>query len=295
MAQSGAMAVIKSMRPRQWLKNLLLFAGLYFAGKLLDPPSVLRAVAGFGIFCMLSGAVYLLNDVMDAPRDRLHPKKRLRPIASGALKITIALQVSLLCTMLGMAGAFWLSPYFGMCALSYMIMMTAYSLALKEVYLIDTLIIALGFIIRAVSGVIVLRTPTTSVLLTPWFVICVMFLSLLIAFCKRYSESVNMSTQASSTRAVLACYTTSMLDKAIAACAAGAIMSYALYATYTSQPWVMLTTLPFVIFGIFRYMHLVYNKGEGEAPESVVSTDGPLIVCVLMWGLSLIIVYFPLQ
>ena len=285
--------LIKAMRPRQWAKNVLLFAGLYFAGKLFDPHSVLRVIAAFVSFCLLSGGIYLLNDVIDEPRDRLHPLKRLRPIASGQVSRGQALRAAIMVVAVGLAGAFALSPFFGLCTVAYLTMMLAYTLALKDVFLIDAMIIAMGFIIRAVAGVIVLRTHETSVPLTHWFVICVMFLSLLVAFCKRYSESVNMDRQASTTRPVLALYSQAMLDKAIAACAAAAILAYTLYATSTPQPWVMLTTLPFVIYGIMRYLHLVYNRGEGEAPEKIITTDGPLIVCVLLWGLSLIFVYLP--
>jgi len=285
--------ILKAMRPRQWIKNVLLLAGLLLSRRLLDPVSVERALAGFALFCLLSGAVYLLNDVLDRERDRRHPRKCKRPIASGALPIPLAVAAMIAIALAALAGAFALSLYFGMCALAYLLLMIPYSVALKEVFLIDTLIIAMGFIIRAVSGVIVLRTPQTAVPLTSWFVICVMFLALFLAFSKRRSELVNLDAEAVRFRPVLALYSLEMMDKAIGICASGAILAYMLYATSLTNPWMMLTTIPFVIYGIFRYLHLVYNRQSGEAPELVLTTDLPLLGCVVLWTLALMLVYFP--
>jgi 4-hydroxybenzoate polyprenyltransferase len=240
---------------------------------------------------VLSSVVYLINDVVDAPRDRLHPRKQRRPIASGRLPVAIALRAAAILGVVGLAAAYLLSPYFGICALAYALLMTAYSLALKDVFLIDTMIIAMGFMIRAVSGVIVLRTPERIVPLTSWFVICVMFLSLLLAFCKRRSERLNLSDEAAAFRPVLACYGVELMDRIISVCAAGAILSYTLYATSTDHDWIMLTTLPFVLYGIFRYLHLVYTQGEGEAPELVLLRDPPLVGCVILWGLAMAAIY----
>ena len=291
--QKTCFIVVKSMRPRQWTKNVLLLAGLLFSRHLLDSASVQRALAGFVIFCLLSGATYLLNDLLDRERDQLHPRKRLRPIASGQLSIGAAILAMILIGLAGLAGAFALSSYFGLCALAYLLLMIPYSVALKEVYLIDTIIIAMGFIIRAVSGVIVLRTPQTTVALTSWFVICVMFLALFLAFSKRRGERVMLNDNASAFRPVLGMYSLEMMDKVITISAGGAILSYMLYATSRPDPWMMLTTLPFVIYGIFRYLHLVYNQQAGEAPEIVLTTDLQLLGCVVLWVLSLMLVFFP--
>ena len=282
------------MRPRQWTKNVLLFAGLFFSRNLLDPESVRRALEGFAIFCFLSGAVYMINDVRDAPRDRLHPRKCKRPIASGELRPATAVRAAMLIAGAALFASFWLSPFFGMCSLAYLLMMITYSLYLKDVFLIDAMIIAMGFIIRAVSGVIVLRTVDKDIPLTSWFVLCVMFLSLLLAFCKRRSERAALNDGAMATRPVLQLYSPALVDQAIGICAAGAILSYSLYATTTHNPWTMLTTLPFVVFGIFRYLHLVYNCENGEAPERVLTSDLPLLGCVLLWALALVLVYFPM-
>lgn len=283
--------VFKAMRPRQWIKNLLLLGGLFLADRLFEPESVGRAVVGFAVFCALSGAIYLINDVIDAPRDRRHPRKRLRPIASGALSERLALWAAILATAAGLGGAFWLSPYFGLCALAYNLMMLAYSVWLKQVFLIDVMIIAMGFVIRAVSGVIVLRTPDTSVQLTSWFVECVMFLALLVAFCKRRGERELTEDATHSTRPTLQLYGPGFMNQAISICAAGAIISYTLYATSLDTPWPMLSTLPFVLFGIFRYLHLVYNERAGDAPELTLLGDVPLLGCVALWGLALVLVH----
>jgi 4-hydroxybenzoate polyprenyltransferase len=292
--------LLRAMRPRQWTKNVLLFAGLFFSRKMLDPDAVKRALAGFIIFCALSGSIYLINDVIDKPRDMLHPRKRRRPIASGEFPVRLAVTSACLLIGLALIGGFLISTYFGMCALAYLMMMICYTMILKEVFLIDTLIIAMGFLIRAVSGVIILRTNRLedAVPLTPWFVICVLFLSLFLAVCKRRGERQALVEEALQFRPVLALYSVPLLDKLISLTSSGCVLSYTLYAISLealdpSKMWKMLTTLIFVLFGIFRYLHLVYNQEAGEAPEAVLTADLPLLGCVLLWGLALIWVYFP--
>jgi len=285
--------ILRCMRPRQWAKNLLLLTGLFFARKFNDPNSIYAAFSGFTIFCALSGSIYLFNDVMDMNKDRNHPRKKLRPVASGELSPVTAMVGAGIILIIFMIWAWRISTWFGMCGSVYYVMMLAYSMKLKHVFLVDTLIIAMGFLIRAVSGVIVLRTPSTDVELTPWFVLCVLFLSLLLAFCKRRSERVSLDEEALRTRPVLACYSPQLLDMVIGISAAGAILSYALYATSFTRPWLMLTTLPFVLFGIFRYLYLVYDKGQGEAPEMVLFTDRAILVCLILWGACLVFIYMP--
>lgn len=286
--------LIKAMRPRQWAKNVLLLAGLYLTHNLLQSDMVKRALAGFGIFCALSGAIYLLNDIVDADRDRLHPRKCKRPIASGELPVYAALLSSFGLLGLSLYFSFQLSTAFGLCTLSYVLLMVPYSLWLKEIFLIDTLSIAMGFIVRAVSGVIVLRTAATAnaIPLSSWFVICVMFLALLLAFAKRRAERVKLDQSAEAFRPVLAMYSVALMDKVIGITAAGAILSYALYATSfqdtnPTKMWSTMTTLPFVLYGILRYLHLIYTREEGDAPEMVLTTDLPLLSCILLWALAL--------
>lgn len=292
-------AVLRSMRPRQWTKNVLLLAGLYFpeaqSGQplILDVTSVLRAAAGFCVFCMLAGTIYLVNDLIDAPADREHPKKRFRPIAAGELSPTAAWIAAAIFGPLGIAFSFWLSVPFGLCASAYLGMELLYSLILKEIFLIDTLIISMGFILRAVSGIIVLRTSEQMVPLTPWFVICVLFLSLMLAFCKRRAELVTHAERAKSQRRVLRFYTPALLDQGIGVSSTAAILAYALYSVESERPWRMLATMPFVIFGIFRYLHLIYSDGHGEEPEQVLLHDATMLGCIGLWAISLLLVFYP--
>ena len=293
--------LLRATRPRQWIKNVLLLAGLYFPDRdgggplLLDPQALGRAAAGFVIFCALSASIYLLNDVIDRPADRLHPKKKHRPIASGELSPAVALRTAAVLAALGLSGAFLLSApsrAFFLCATAYFGMEVAYCLLLKEVFLIDTLIISLGFTVRAVSGIIVLRSPEQIVPLTPWFVICVLFLSLLLAFCKRRAELVDLEGGAAAHRLVLREYSQVLLDRGIAVCATAAILAYALYSVENDRPWRMLSTLPFVIFGVFRYLHLVYTDGKGGEPEEIFLGDAPLLGCIVLWGVALALVFY---
>ncbi|MCE5228234.1 decaprenyl-phosphate phosphoribosyltransferase [bacterium] len=289
------------MRPHQWTKNLLLLAGLFFARELFHGPSIFRAAFGFVCFCLVSGSIYILNDLIDRDRDKIHPRKQKRPIASGQLPARTALIAAVIAAAAALGGAYYISVHFFMCAFAYALMMIAYSFILKNVFLIDAMIIAIGFTIRAVAGVILLRTPELDVPLTSWFVICVMFLSMLLAFCKRRSERVTLEVDAHDFRPVLALYSVQLMDRVISICATGAILSYVLYAAGmdheapggTGDPWMMLTTVPFVMFGIFRYLHLVYNRQEGEAPEHVLLTDGPLLGCVVLWLMAVGFVFLP--
>lgn len=291
--------ILKEMRPKQWTKNILLLGGLYFphaAGRdplFLHSEALLRAVGGFLVFCALTSSIYILNDIIDAPKDRLHPRKRKRPIASGELSPRVAGAVGAILCAASMAGAWRLSPAFFLCASAYLAKNVAYSLMLKEVFLIDTMIISMGFIIRAVSGVIVLRTPEQYVELTPWFAICVLFLSLFLAFCKRRSEIAVLEENAASHRKVLQEYSGPLLDMGIGVSATAAILAYALYATNHPNPWMMLTTLPFVLYGIFRYIFHVYSLKEGDAPEEVLLGDTTLMGCIVLWAMALALVFYP--
>lgn len=291
--------ILKSMRPKQWTKNILLLAGLYFpkheggSPLLFEADSLLRAIIGFFVFCALAGTVYLVNDVIDAPKDRLHPKKRHRPIASGRLSPRAAILAGCILGPLAVVVAYSLSTAFGLCASAYLVLEIIYSLFLKEVFLIDTMIISMGFILRAVSGIIVLRTEDQAVPLTPWFVVCVLFLSLLIAFCKRRAELTAHADRAISQRRVLLHYTEGLLDQGIAVSSTAAVLAYALYAVESVRPWHMLATMPFVIFGIFRYLHLVYAGAGGEDPAEILLRDRSMLGCVAMWAIALLLVFYP--
>jgi 4-hydroxybenzoate polyprenyltransferase len=290
---STPVLLLRGLRPHQWIKNVLLFAGLFFTRLFLHPASILRALAAFALFCAASGAIYLLNDILDAPRDRLNPRKRHRPIATGELSPAAAGGAAAALMIAVVAGGYSLSLPFGMCASAYLAMMIGYCTLLKNVFLVDALIIAMGFVIRAIAGVIALRTPDQQAPLTTWFVVCIIFLSLFLALSKRRSELMRLDKDAAAFRPVLALYTTTLLDQLVSLCATAAVLSYTLYATSLAEPWMMLSTLPFVIYGLFRYMYLVDSLGSGDAPEDVLMKDGPLLGCVLLWLAALGFVYLP--
>jgi 4-hydroxybenzoate polyprenyltransferase len=279
--------LLRAMRPRQWVKNILLFAGLFLSKNLFHRASDVRALAAFACFCAIASAIYLLNDLIDAPRDRLNPRKSSRPIASGDLPGSLAKTAMLCLGAGGLGGAYLLSRPFGLCATAYVVIMTGYCLALKHVFLIDAMIVSLGFVIRAVAGVIVLRTPRVQVPLTSWFVVCVVFLSLFLALCKRRAELVKLDADATRFRPVLGLYTVGLLDLLVIICATASIIAYTLYAATLPNPWSMLATLPFVIYGLFRYVHLALVRGDGEAPEDLATHDYPLIGCVVLWIVAL--------
>jgi len=270
------------MRPRQWLKNFFVFAGLLFTLDLgHSATSYVRVALAFLLFCVLSGSVYLLNDILDAERDRKHEKKSKRPIASGRLTETAAWGSVLVLMGAGMAGSLALDFTFGGIALIYLALFTAYSLFLKEVVILDVLIIASGFVLRAAAGVAVIH-----VTISPWLLICTTLLALLLGLAKRREELLILDVEAVKHRPALEQYSVAFLDQLINVSASAAIIAYALY-TFFSQtgeahPY-MMATLPFVIYGIFRYLFLIHNRRGVDSPELLVLADKPLLVDVLLW------------
>jgi 4-hydroxybenzoate polyprenyltransferase len=282
--------VIRSMRPLQWSKNLLLFAGILFSRNYDKPVLLLQVVWGFGLFCVVSGAMYILNDLVDVEADRLHPRKSRRPLAAGALSPRAALAASLVLAVGGLAGSFWLSRAFGETALAYFIITILYSHIFKHVAIVDIILLALGFVLRAIAGVVVIRIEAgPPVPLTPWFVICVLFAALFIAICKRRHELTSMESAADHRR-VLEEYTPAFLDQMIAVSTTATVMSYALYLiaapgaqAIEPQNLRMISTFPFVIYGVFRYLYLVYRCSEGGEPETLLLKDKPLLLNVVLW------------
>ncbi len=276
------------MRPRQWTKNVLLFAGVVFSNHLGDAVFVLRAAMGFVLFSILSGAIYLINDVMDVEADRLHPRKCKRPVAAGELSIETALLVAAIAGITSLIISFLLSVPFGMVTLTYGLITITYSLSIKHVVVLDVMFLALGFVLRAVGGVFIIRNLGADVPMTPWFLICIFFLSLFIASCKRRQE-ITLSN-ASEHRRVLADYDSAILDQFVVISAGLAVMAYALYLVSAvenpgSHPMSLplVSSLPLVVFGIFRYLFLVYVKGEGGEPERLVMKDKALLITAVIW------------
>jgi 4-hydroxybenzoate polyprenyltransferase len=289
-AISTLKALLEAVRPRQWIKNILVFAGMFYAGQFgrLDPS--LRVTAAFALFCMLSGVAYLVNDIFDLEQDRIHPSKRLRPLASGRLTVHTAWGAATILGVLALGLSFLLSPAFGTCALAYFILMMSYSMALKHIVILDLLTLAIGFVLRALAGAL-----AVGVLTTQWFLECVFFLALFIAICKRRHELVMLNEQATNHRAVLREYSERFLDQMVSASTAAAILSYALWATNpgTEQKFRgMVVTVPFVLYGIFRYLYLVYHKSEGGAPELLFLTDRGMLVNLLLWFLVVMLLIY---
>jgi 4-hydroxybenzoate polyprenyltransferase len=268
--------VLRLLRPRQWTKNALLFAALIFAEKLFVPEAFGRAALAFVCFCLAASSGYVVNDLVDAPRDREHPLKRLRPIASGEVGRGPALALALGLTASALALAAWLGASFLAAVILYLGLTHFYSFVAKNVAILDVMLVAAGFVIRAVAGALAIPVPYSD-----WFVLCTLFLALFLALSKRRAELLRAGDVAARTRPVLDAYTPNSLAAFTATSMAAALITYALYvhAVLGKFPWLALT-LPFVIFGLFRYELLVESRGLGEKPEDVVFEDRPFQVCL---------------
>lgn len=274
--------LLKSLRPKQWTKNLLVFAGMLFTlnaqHTLID---LLRVVAAFAVFCLLSGSVYLVNDVLDAEKDRKHPRKCWRPIAAGRLSPRSAVFFAAVFAVGSLVASYYLSKKFGACAAAYLVLSSAYSLSLKNMVIVDVLAIAAGFVLRAIAGALVI-----SVSISEWLLVCTTLLALFLGLAKRRNEIIVMEADAASHRKILQEYTPELLDQMLMITASCNIMAYMLY-TFLSKTGTghryMMATIPFVIYGLFRYLYLVHNRNLGGSPESVVLEDKPLLTAIIMW------------
>ena len=289
---SKGAAVLLSLRPRQWSKNLLVFAGLVFGRRLLDLQSVGRAGLAFVVFCALSGVVYLLNDVVDRDNDRRHPLKRDRPIASNALSATAALWIAGLLGIAGLGVAALLDWRFFLLAAAYVGTFALYSAYLKHFVIIDVLVIALGFVLRAAAGAVAI-----DVEISHWLLVCTFLLALFMALAKRRHELVVLADIASFHRPSLEHYETTLLDQMIAITAASAVIAYVFYSIDSETElrfathWLGLT-IPFPVYGIFRYLYLVHRREGGGNPADLLLFDRPLLACVALWAvLAIAIIY----
>lgn len=277
--------VLSAMRPKQWTKNLVLFAGLVFSQNLGHPSLLLKTLVSFVLFCLLSGAVYIFNDLADRERDRLHPVKSLRPIASGTLKAKTALLLALTLSLLSLIASFYLNVLFGLAALAYFVLMLLYSFVLKKLVIIDVFVIAAGFVLRAVAGAEAIAVPISD-----WLLICVILLALFLALAKRRQEQVLLTGEALDHRPILTEYPQKFLDQMISVVTAAAVVCYSLYTLSTETIAKfgnsnLKYTIPFVLYGIFRYLYLIYRKEEGQSPELVLLTDIWLLGDILLYAL----------
>lgn len=291
------LAWIQALRPRQWTKNLLVFVGVVFSQHLVDPAFVARAAAGFLAFSLLAGSVYLLNDLRDVEADRQHPRKRLRPIPSGRLPAAVAwASLPLLLAVVG-ALSWWLGPGFLATAALYVGLNVAYSLGLKHVVLLDVFMIALGFVLRAIAGVQLLLPVAPETQLSPWLLVCTFFGALFLALAKRRREIANAGGHATRQRAVLDHYTPELLDGLLLVSAATSLMGYALYTIWPATvakfgTEALLYTVPFVAYGIFRYLYLVRVAESSEDPSQVLLTDRALGACVVLYLATVIVILY---
>jgi 4-hydroxybenzoate polyprenyltransferase len=290
--RSTLAALAVSLRPEQWTKNLLVFAGLVFAGRLLDFAAVLTATWTFVVFCALSGAIYLFNDVRDRDGDRRHPIKRLRPIAAGDLRVSTALLAAAALVAGGVFGGFLVNPALGGVSAAYAALLLLYSLVLKHLVIIDVMTIAAGFVLRAIAGAVAISVPFSS-----WLLACTTLLALFLALSKRRHELLLLGGGAEEHRPILDEYSPYLLDQMISVVTASTLIAYTVYATSPDTAERLGTshlgvTVPFVLYGIFRYLYLVHQKRGGGNPSTLLLSDRPLLLCVVLWvGTVVLLMY----
>lgn len=284
-------ALLKTMRPRQWTKNAFVFVPLVFDVKVFDADPLLRSLAGFVLLCLASGAIYLINDLVDVDKDRQHPTKRLRPLASGRLSQRAALVAAAVLPLLTLPAAFILDPQFGIIVTAYLVLQLAYSLWLKHVVILDVMIVAGGFVLRVAAGVPLVAAERFS----PWLYVFTTMLALFMVLGKRRQEIALLKDKAANSRMILDHYSLPFLDEMMAVVTASTVMTYALYtfsAPNLPKDHTMMLTIPFVIYGIFRYLYVIHVQGNGGAPEEVVLTDRPLQAAVVLFALSVVLVLY---
>lgn len=284
--------LIISARPHQWLKNSIVLAALVFAKKLNETDLVLTSLAAVGIFCLLSSAVYILNDVFDLKRDQRHPLKSKRPIASGKLPVSQAATFALIIMALGLFLSFGINLYFGLCGLGYVVLSLFYSTFIKNWVILDVMAVALGFVLRAVAGAVAIQVEISS-----WLLVCTTLLALFLSLGKRRQELILLEEEAKAHRSILTEYSPYFLDQMIAVVTASTVVAYCFY---TLSPEVeqkfgtklLSLTIPFVLYGIFRYLYLIHQKVEGGNPTKALLTDKPLLINIFLWFMAVLIILY---
>jgi 4-hydroxybenzoate polyprenyltransferase len=290
--RSTASLIFRSLRPEQWTKNLIVFAGLIFGLELFDGTAVTRAVAAFVVFCALSGVVYVVNDIMDREADGRHPLKARRPIASGELSPAVAGGVAAALAVAALAAAFAIGIPFGAVAVSYLLLQFAYSGPLKHIVILDVLAIAIGFVLRAAAGAVAIRVPISH-----WLLVVTILLALFLALSKRRHELVLLAAGATEHRPILGEYSPYLLDQMIAVVTASTLVAYIFYciSPETVQRFrtdLLGLTIPFPLYGIFRYLYLVHRREGGGSPSQMLLNDRPLLVCVALWVLAVVVIVY---
>jgi 4-hydroxybenzoate polyprenyltransferase len=284
-------AIIKTMRIKQWTKNAIVFAALVFDRQLTNPIAFGRTLAGFFLFCILSSTVYIINDILDIESDRLHPRKKFRPIASGKLKIPVAIGVAIVFLLATFVLSYLLSPAYFIIGLLYFTLNLAYSIRFKHVVLIDVVMLALGFVLRVGAGVSLIQVERFS----PWLYVVTFLLALYLGFGKRRSEMTLLNDSASNHRKVLDGYSIPFLDQIMMMISGVTIIAYSLYtfsAPNLPENHTMMLTIPFVVYGLLRYMQLTEIQGISQPPDEVLLIDRPLQITIALWGLSVLVIFY---
>ena len=290
--RGGAAALVRALRPRQWIKNCVIFAALVFSHGLTETSHFLRSLGAFALFCAVSSAVYLMNDILDLEHDRAHPSKKLRPIAAGDLSVPAAAIACVALSAGALALSYALSPPFAAMALVYLASNLLYSVWLKRVVIVDVMIISSGFVIRAVAGGLVIGVEVSA-----WLILCTILLSLFLGFTKRRQELAQLESQAVTHREILKEYSIAFLDQMISVVTAATLVAYFLYTlapetrAKLGTPYLPLT-IPFVLYGIFRYLYLVHQKRMGENPTGALYADLPLLLDVILWAATAVAILY---
>lgn len=288
--RSLARALLVEARPKQWVKNGFLFAGIIFAKELTNPDAILHVLAAFALFCVVASSIYYINDIRDRAADAMHPKKRRRPIAAGEIAVPLAWGMAAAGLGVAVPLAFLLRPWFGVIVVAYIALQFAYTYWLKDQVLLDVFALAASFVLRAMAGVVVIAAP-----ISPWLYVCTILLSLSLGFAKRRHELMLLEAGAGDHRPVLAEYSATLLEEIIAVVTSATVMAYALYtfnAENLPKNHAMMFTIPFVLYAVFRYLYLVYRKGEGGSPEDLLFTDRPLLICIFLWGITSVAILY---
>jgi 4-hydroxybenzoate polyprenyltransferase len=276
--------LFRTMRPKQWTKNAAIFVALIFDAKVFQSGPLLRTLAGFLLLCMVTGAVYIINDLADIENDRQHPTKRRRPLPLGELPVPVAMAGAVILLTVAVPLAFWLNVTFALLVVGYLVLQLAYTFALKRVVLIDVIVISAGFVIRVGAGVPLVPADRFS----PWLYVCTTLLALFLGFGKRRQELVLLGESAQNHRAILEEYSVQFLDEIINVVVSAAIVAYSLY-TFTAvnvpPNHLMMLTIPFPIYGLLRYLYLIHIRGETAAPDEVLLKDRPMLATVVLWGM----------
>lgn len=281
-------AYIKLLRPKQWVKNLFVIAPLIFAKHVFEYNYIVKIVAAFILFCLISSGVYVLNDIVDCEKDRLHPKKKNRPIAAGLISKVEGIILLVISLPLVIGVSFYIDRFFGLAIMFYFINNVLYSYKIKHMVILDVMSIALGFLLRVIGGALIIKVS-----ISPWILLCTLLLSLFLGFSKRRNELVVLEMGAENHRKILEEYSLEFIDNMLSIITASTVMAYCLY-TFSANNgnFKMMITIPFVLYGIFRYQYIIYKKKEGGSPEDTVLSDMPLMFSILLWGIiSIVILY----